>query len=117
MTTNLFNSLLLFTMVFLNVSANLLVKKGVGESSAEATLLGQLNCYTVSGLMTFGLSFLVYAIILKRMPLNIAQCFIAFQFVAIILAAHFFLHETIPGIRWFGIVMITSGILLIAKTS
>lgn len=101
-------------MVFLTVSANLLFKIGADKSSGD--VLALLNGKVVLGFVCFGLASLFYIVVLTKLPLNVAQSFAAIQFVAVIVAAHFFLGEPIDATRLAGIGLIFSGIVLVGKS-
>lgn len=109
--------LILVSQVGLTVAANLFVKigsqAGVIQNSA---IMGLLNLKTLAGLLCFGASFALYALLLQRLPLNIAQSFLAAQFVAVIVASAVFLGEPIAALRWAGIGLIFVGIAVVATT-
>jgi multidrug transporter EmrE-like cation transporter len=54
---------------------------------------------------------------LTRLDLSLAYPFLALNFVLIAIVSRLFLGETIPGLRWAGIAVICSGILLIARSA
>lgn len=101
-------------MVLLTVSANILFKIGADKSSGD--ILALLNGKVVLGFVCFGMASLFYIVVLTKLPLNVAQSFAAIQFVAVIVAAHFFLGEPIDGARLVGIGLIFSGIMLVGKS-
>jgi len=65
----------------------------------------------------FGCGGIVYALLLRRVPLNIAQVFAAAQFVGVVIAAGLVLGEPISPARWFGIGCISFGIVLVGLTA
>ena len=97
------------------VVGNLLMKLGTATLPSPL-LLGLWSWKTLAGFATFGFSGLVYAWLLKFLPLNVAQCFAAAQFVSIILASAIVLSEPIPTARWIGIALIVSGIVIVGLT-
>lgn len=101
-------------MISLTVSANLLFKMGVNRSGGDG--YGLLNVMVISGFICFGLASLFYVYVLTKLPLNVAQSFAAIQFVAVIVAAHFVLGESIDGLRLIGIGLIFSGIVLVGRS-
>lgn len=101
-------------MVLLSVSANLCFKSGA-ERAADS-LLGLLNYKIVLGFLCFGVAALLYIVVLRVLPLNVAQSLAAMQFVAVIVAAHFVLGEPIGAVRLLGIGLIFSGIVLVGRT-
>ena len=105
--------LALIAMIALTVAANLLMKVGA-ERAASPLLLGVFSWTTIAGLATFGVGGLVYAWVLKSLPLNVALSFAAAQYVAVIVASRIVLGESIPAARWLGIAFIAFGILVVA---
>jgi drug/metabolite transporter (DMT)-like permease len=101
-------------MITCTVAANLLMKLGATSGRVG---FGWINVTLLFGLFVFGLAALIYAWILGRVPLNIAQSFAAVQFIAIILASAIVLAEDIPAVRWVGIALIACGIVLVAWTN
>jgi drug/metabolite transporter (DMT)-like permease len=99
-------------MIFFTVAANLLLKIGAGRPTPQM-LFGLLSWTSVLGLTFFGCAGLVYAWLLKFLPLNIAQSFAAAQFVAVTLAASLVLSETISTAQWIGIILIAAGIVIV----
>ena len=75
-----------------------------------------MNWRIAAGLAFFGAAGLIYAVVLRFLPLNVAQAFTAAQFIATILAAALVLSEPITGMRWIGIALIASGILVVGWT-
>lgn len=99
-------------MILFTVAANLLLKIGAGRASPQM-LFGLLSWTSVLGLAFFACAGLVYAWLLKFLPLNIAQSFAAAQFIAVILAASLVLSETISTAQWVGILLIAAGISIV----
>ena len=72
-----------------------------------------INYRVVAGLSCFAIAVAIYVFILRRLPLNIAQSFMAAQFVAVILASALVLAESIGAFRWAGITLIAAGIAVV----
>ena len=72
-----------------------------------------LNWRIAAGFASFAVAALFYTIVLRSVPLNVAQSFTAAQFVAIILASAFVLSEPIGALRWLGIALIACGIAIV----
>ena len=68
------------------------------------------------GLLLFGLSALVWLVVLSRASLSFAYPFAALTYVMILLFDHFVLEEQVPGLRWAGVAFIGTGIFLISRT-
>jgi undecaprenyl phosphate-alpha-L-ara4N flippase subunit ArnE len=73
-----------------------------------------INTHVVIGAAAFALAFLFYALILRRLPLSLAQAIFSVQFVLVILAANWVLHESVGGIRWLGIALMAVGLLVVS---
>lgn len=108
-------AVLVATMIAFTVVANLLMKLGA-QDIRSPLFLGLLSWRTFLGLGAFGCAGLVYAAILRKLPLNIAQSYAAAQFVAVIIASTIVLGEPILFTRWLGIVLIAAGILVVAAS-
>ncbi len=117
MTFSLTTFSLVACMLTFNVTANLLIKTGVGKTpQLSLNLFNQLNIFVIGGLACFGLSFIIYSLLLKKVPLYMAQCFLSGQFIAIILASYFLLGESITWQKATGVVLIAMGILVIGRS-
>jgi len=102
------------SMVTLTVGANLLLKLGAMAPPARRVLLGMLSWQSVLGLALFGIGGIIYAFVLRALPLHVAQAFAAVQYVAVVMAASLLLSERIAFTSWLGIACIVVGILLIS---
>jgi drug/metabolite transporter (DMT)-like permease len=99
------------------VAANLMLKLGAGVPETQRIFFGLLGWKSLAGLALFGCGGLVYAFLLRRVPLNIAQVFAAAQFVGVVIAASLVLGEPISPARWLGIACISFGIALVGLTA
>ena len=68
------------------------------------------------GLFLFGLSALVWLVVLSRASLSFAYPFAALTYVLILLFDAFVLDETVPALRWGGVAFIAIGIFLVSRT-
>ncbi len=100
-------------MIFMTVSANLLIKTGTLASNHSHHLIDLINWKIFFGLGSFGVGGLCLIFLMQQLPLNIVQAVNTLQYVAVILAAAMILHESIPLTRWLGIFMILLGIFII----
>ena len=116
---------LILVSVALAATAQLTLKHGmnqVTEASGTATLsAGSLrailtNVSVVGGLLIFGLSAVVWLMVLSRASLSFAYPFASLTYVLIVLADKLVLHEEIPVLRWAGVFAIMTGIILVAQT-
>jgi drug/metabolite transporter (DMT)-like permease len=116
---------LILVSVALAATAQLTLKHGmnqVTEASGAATLsAGSLraivtNVSVLGGLLIFGLSAVVWLMVLSRASLSFAYPFASLTYVLIVLADKLVLHEDIPVLRWAGVFAIMTGIVLVAQT-
>jgi drug/metabolite transporter (DMT)-like permease len=122
---------MLIAMILLSVAlaavAQLTLKTGmnhVNDELAPATfslsgrslrvLVGQP--FVWGGLFLFGVSALVWLVVLSRASLSFAYPFAALTYVSILLFDHFVLNEQVPALRWGGVACIALGIFLISRT-
>jgi drug/metabolite transporter (DMT)-like permease len=68
------------------------------------------------GLALFGLSAVVWLFALSRASLSFAYPFAALGYVIIVTFSMLVLHEKVPPLRWAGVALIVSGIILVAQT-
>jgi multidrug transporter EmrE-like cation transporter len=90
-----------------NVIGNVLIK--VFASPGRVCLFGLFGWQTAAGIGSFGASVLLYAWVLRYLPLHVAQAVASLQFVGAVLATAFLLCETITLQKWLGIVIIWVG--------
>jgi len=102
-------------MVACTIAANLLLK--VGAAPGEPALGGLVSPKSALGAVVFGCALVLYMRVLKSVPLNLAQAFMAVQYIGVILAAAVLLNEPLPPIRWAGMFLIALGIALVGWTA
>ncbi len=90
------------SMVALTVGANLMLKLGAMAPPAERVLLGALSWQSIVGLSLFGIGGVIYAFVLRALPLHVAQAFAAVQYV-------------VAPSSWLGIAFIVVGIVLVSS--
>jgi len=69
-----------------------------------------------AGLFLFGLSALVWLVVLSRASLSFAYPFAALTYVLILLFDLFILDQRVPPLRWAGVAFIVAGIFLVSRT-
>ena len=102
----------LIAMISCTVIANLLLKTGAAIAGT-GNIAALLNWRVVAGLATFGIAGVLYAVVLRWLPLNVAISFAAAQYVGVLIASSLVLREPIALAQWCGVILITSGILVI----
>jgi len=122
---------MLIAMILLSVGlaavAQLALKQGMNEVNAELTpdkfslngpslkvLVAQP--FVWGGLVLFGLSAIVWLVVLSRASLSFAYPFAALTYVMILIFDQFVLDEHVPALRWGGVAFIATGIFLISRT-
>jgi multidrug transporter EmrE-like cation transporter len=65
------------------------------------------------GLSLFGISAVFWLVVLSHVPLSLAYPFVGLSYVLVVLMSRFILHEHIPASRWFGVFVVTAGIVII----
>jgi small multidrug resistance pump len=99
--------LLMAVIVGLNTIAQGLLKTGASK--------GLLSGAMVGGVATYGVSTLLYVVILGRMNLSfVYPIVIGTTMVATCLAGSRVLNENISSLQWLGIALIVSGIAFVA---
>jgi drug/metabolite transporter (DMT)-like permease len=116
---------MLIVSILMSVSlaavAQLTLKSGmdrVGDKGGVVTLMkGAASSPLVwLGLALFGLSALVWLVVLSKASLSFAYPFASLTYAIIIVADRFVLHQHVPPARWAGVAVIITGILLVATT-
>ena len=117
--------LLLVVSVFSNVTANILLKKGVisfgGLSGQKAKLFLELtkaatNPFVILGIGLYGFSFLIWLRILSFNDLSRAYpIFATIVFLLTTAGSVFFLNENVSLLRLIGIGIMLVGIYLVAR--
>ena len=117
---------LLVLSVILNVTANILLKKGVvtagGISGNSASLIADLikvafSPYIIGGLILYGFSFLIWLRVLSFNDFSRAYpIFATFVFLLTTLGSIKFLHEDVSIMRFAGMVIMLIGIFVVART-
>lgn len=110
--------LLLGGMISGTVMANLLMKTGAMAQGLYLFGFGPvLNMRVLAGFSFYAVAAGFYIMLLRTLPLNVAQSFAAIQFIAVILAANVALGETVGLVRWAGIALIASGVFLVGYST
>lgn len=92
---------------------------GVSEMSRPLATLGAVftNPFILVALPLYGGALLMWLIVLSRLQLSFAYPFLALNFMVNALLAQAILGEHISFIRWVGIGLICSGVILVARTA
>ena len=119
-----FIPLILFT-VLTNFLSQIMLKKGmtmIGEfelsvSGLSSTALDVLlNWYIVLGIFVMVVSMASHLVVLSRVEISFAYPFLGLSFVLITVYGHFILAESVTMWRVAGVLLICSGVALVART-
>lgn len=117
---------LLIASVALNVTANILLKKGVmsfgGISASKAELLTSLtkaafSPFIIGGLVLYGLSFVIWLRVLSFNDLSrVYPIFASVVFLMTTIGSIKFLNEDVSIMRFAGIAVMLAGIFIVARS-
>jgi len=116
--------LILIPVLFAAIS-ELCMKRAMsafGELSLKVLLTGPLlvkiftHPYVLFALGLYAISTLLWLVVLSRVPLSYAYPMISFSYVLVVLASGWILGESIPLARWIGVLLICSGIIVVARS-
>lgn len=67
------------------------------------------------GLALYGISSLVWLIVLSRLDLSYAYPLLASMYIVLPLLSMVFLKESIPPLRWLGMLVVIAGVILVSR--
>ncbi|TMK37657.1 MAG: multidrug resistance protein [Actinobacteria bacterium] len=107
-----------FAQITLKTGVNHVVGTSGGELHLSTSSLRSLLSSPIvwGGLVLFGLSAVVWLFALSRASLSFAYPFAALSYVLILVFSVLVLHETVQPLRWLGVALIVTGIVLVAQT-
>lgn len=116
---------LILLSVTSGVAGQTVMKLGVsrpGASDATGNLVSLIGMILRSplvllGLMLYGIGALAWIAVLARLDLSLAYPFLALNFVLITVVSQVVLGESVPAMRWMGILIICFGIVLAARSN
>jgi drug/metabolite transporter (DMT)-like permease len=116
---------LILLSVLCGVAGQTVIKIGVSQPGASEAAAGFLplvmmilrSPMVLLGLVLYGLGALAWIAVLARVDLSIAYPFLALNFILVTLSSQYLLGENVPGLRWLGVLVICSGIFLVARSS
>jgi len=75
------------------------------------------NIQVVIGLSLFVASAVSWLIVLSRTSLSVAYPFAGMTYVFTALFSKFALHEKVPSLRWLGILLVLTGIVIVGRSA
>lgn len=105
--------------VVLTSTALIVIKLGAQAGRKSFSLLGlDLNYWFISGVLMYGLSFLIYIYLISRYELGfIIPLLAAFVYVLIFFGSYFILHEQFTYLKASAIILIIIGVILLGIAS
>jgi len=92
------------------------LRLNLGGGPASALLRLGTNGWLISGAMLHALALALWVVGLRHVELSVAYPFIALGFVLVSLLSWLFLNEALGAARVTGMMLIASGVVLIART-
>src|SRR5262249_34827281 len=116
---------LILLSVISGVAGQTVIKIGVSQPGAAEAASGFLplilmiarSPLVLLGLVLYGLGALAWIAVLARVDLSVAYPFLALNFIFVTLSSQLLLGESVPVMRWLGVLVICGGILLVARSS
>jgi drug/metabolite transporter (DMT)-like permease len=109
----------------LGVAGQLLLKQGMLQigavqlsASGVPALIWRLatSPYVLGGLLVYGTGTFFWLVFISRVPLSYSYPFISLGIVLGLFSAWAIFHETIPSMRWVGMLVICAGVVLVARS-
>ena len=117
------NYTLLAASILLAVVGQLLMKKGMlvfGAFPVRQLLYKIipifLNPYVFLGLAFFGLSAILWLVVLSRLELSLVYPMVSVAYILVALFSWFLFKENVTLVRWLGILVIVLGVFLISRS-
>lgn len=110
--------------VFMSAAAQVMLKLGMSQPAMQASL-GQgepfrlviqllRSPWLLGGLLTYGLSVVVWLLVLSKVDVSYAYPFVALGMVVTTFSGHYLLGESLPAMRLAGVAVIVTGVVLLA---
>ena len=109
--------------VVCDVAGQLCLKLGAddlpddGASTGEMALAMLRSAWIAGGVLIYIVEIFVWLRILAEVPLSIAFPIASLNFLGVTLASAVFLKEPVGRRQWFGAVLITLGVVVVARTA
>ena len=121
-----YSVILVLTAVVISVLGQLSLKMGMNQVGAiDGGSLGRpmetlMRVFSTPlvwlGLSCYGVSAMLWLVVLSRLDLSYAYLMLASMYVLIPLVSWLFLGERIPPMRWVGMVVVVLGVVIVARS-
>jgi drug/metabolite transporter (DMT)-like permease len=117
--------ILILGCVVVNSFGQLFLKKGMTSIGKIGLEFGQLvpalfsafgNLFVLLGFLLYGISAILWMVVLSRVDLSLAYPFVSLGYVMVILFSWFLLRENLPWIRIVGVLVICIGVYLVSRS-
>ncbi|WP_125153712.1 SMR family transporter [Clostridium rectalis] len=115
---------LILTSVFLGALGQILVKIGAVNLNLDFTtahifqsILSIIkNLPVMSGIISYGISFLLWIKVLSKVELSYAYPMVSLGYIIVMIFSYFFFKENINFLRIMGVLFIIVGVILVSKS-
>jgi multidrug transporter EmrE-like cation transporter len=112
---------LILLSVALGVTGQIFLKYGVGSEGVitginKALVTTMLKPFVLLGLFCYGLSSISWLVVLSRTELSYAYPMVALGYVLVFFLSWWFFDDKVTWVRIVGLVLICSGVVLVAIT-
>ncbi|WP_433744920.1 EamA family transporter [Falsibacillus pallidus] len=110
------NFLLILVSVFLSAGGQIVLKLGANHPSTRDGILGFFTLYNILGLGLYGLSAVMWMLVLRKVELSYAYPMVSLGYVLVVIASYYIFGESINTLRVAGLVFIMIGIVFISRS-
>jgi len=108
---------LIFTPIIIAALGQLILKIGMNKVGQFNLIKTFTNSTVILGLCFYFGSAILWLMVLSKEKLSFVYPLVAFSYVITVFLSKVVLKETVPPLRWLGLVIIIIGILIVAKSS
>lgn len=107
--------ILILSSIFLGAFAQVLMK--IGTSKIQLNLINIFtNCYIIMGLFFYALSAVLWIFAISKVQLSIAYPMVSLGYIIVFVLSYFILGEAIGLLRILGLIIIITGVIVVAKS-
>lgn len=107
------------------VAGQTAIKLGVSQPHAGGNGMGLWSVieliirspWVLGGLALYGIGAVAWIAVLSRLDLSLAYPLLALNFILITVSSRLFLGESVPTLRWLGMMVICVGIVIVARSA
>ena len=117
------NLILIIMTVFLNTAGQFMMKTGINrigmigfDNFMESMVKAVTSGYVIGGFLSYAVSAVLWIVILSRSDLSWAFPMVSLSYVVTAIFAPYFLNEPFTITRFVGILVIVSGVFIVART-